>query len=147
MARIKLEEQPAYEFQYPVVVQITDINYGGHLGNDALVRLIHEARVHLLYLLGCREFDLGDGQTGLIIADLVVNFKAESFLFDPLRIDSHVGEFSRTSFRLFHRATRNGELIALAETGLVSFNYAGRKSVSVPAAFKQALAEYLERRG
>jgi acyl-CoA thioesterase FadM len=142
MPRVKLAEQLHYEFHYQVTLQVRDINYGGHLGNDAVVGLIHEARLNLLRQLGCNEMDLGDGQTGLIIGDLVVNYKAEGFMFDCLQIDSHIGEINRNSFRIFHRFTKNGEILALAETGIVTFNYQQRRIAFIPDRFINALNQF-----
>lgn len=142
MPRVKLEEQPTYEFSHTVTVRVTDLNYGNHLGNDSVVGLISEARVRLLRALGLSEFDLGDGRTGIILADLVINFKAEGFLFDSLNIDCHIGDISRKSFRIFYRLTKDTQLVALAETGIITFNYANRQTVSVPDAFLQAWNDY-----
>lgn len=139
MPRVKLQEQSCYEFRYEVTLQVRDINYGGHLGNDALVGLLHEARINLLSQLGCSEMNLGDGQTGMIMGDLVVNFREEGFMLDRLQIDSHIGEMSRRSFRIFHRITKGDNILALAETGLVTFNYARRAIAPIPAAFIEAL--------
>jgi acyl-CoA thioesterase FadM len=139
MPRIKLQRQPSYEFHYEVTLQVRDINYGGHLGNDALVGLLHEARINLLHSLGLSEMNLGDGQTGIIMADLVVNFLEEGFMLDRLGIDSHIGEMTQRSFRIFHRITRGDKVLALAETGIVTFNYAERKIAPVPQSFRQAL--------
>ena len=143
MPRVKLEEQPNYEFTHTVTVRVTDLNYGNHLANDALVGLIGEARVQVLRQLDAREFDLGDGQTGIILADLAVNFKAEGFLFDTLQIDSHIGDISRKSFRMFHRITKkDGQPLALAEAGIITFSYAERQVASIPTVFLQAVERY-----
>ena len=139
MPRVKLQLQPTYEFHYEVTLQVRDINYGGHLGNDALVGLLHEARINLLHGLGLSEMNLGDGQTGIIMADLVVNFLEEGFMLDRLAIDSHIGEMTQRSFRIFYRITKGDKILALAETGIVAFDYAQRKIVPVPAPFRQTL--------
>jgi acyl-CoA thioester hydrolase len=139
MPRVKLQLQPSYEFHYEVTLQVRDINYGGHLGNDALVGLLHEARINLLHSLGLSEMNLGDGQTGIIMADLVVNFLEEGFMLDKLDIDSHIGEMTQRSLRIFHRLAKGDKLLALAETGIVSFNYAERKIAPIPKSFRQAL--------
>ena len=140
MARIRLNEQLSYEFHYATRLAPRDINYGGHLGNDAIVTLVGTARTDLLYSLGLREVDLGDGCTGIIMADLVVNFRAEAFLFDEIVIDTHIGEFSPTAFRMFHRVIRGDIVIAFVETGLRTFNYLAREVAPVPEVFLQALA-------
>lgn len=127
MPRSKLDEQPVYEFSCTVVLQPRDINYGGHLGNDSLVSLLGTARAGMLHAMGLGEENLGDGKTGVIMADLTVTFKSEGFMFDELQIDSHVGEISRTGFRIFHRVRKGKTLVALAEAGMVAFDYSTRK--------------------
>lgn len=139
MPRVKLHSQPHYEFHYEVTLQVRDINYGGHLGNDALVGLLHEARIALFHRLGFSEMNLGDGQTGIIMADLVVNYLEEGFMLDRLDIGSHIGEVTKHSFRIFHRLNKGDKILALAETGLITFNYAERKIAPLPASFRQAL--------
>ncbi|MGW8325161.1 MAG: thioesterase family protein, partial [Desulfobacterales bacterium] len=92
MARVKLTPLDHYKNIYETTVEVTDINYGNHLGNDALVGIIHRARVHFLHRLGVSEYDLGDGKTGILLADLIANYKEESFLFDKLSVESSIGE-------------------------------------------------------
>jgi len=141
LPHIKLDEQRVYAFHYTIRLQPRDINYSGHLGNDALVSLLGTARANMFGSMGLSEVDLGDGQTGIIISDLVVNFKAEAFIFDELLIDTHIGEFSRNGFRMFHRVTKGQTIVALAETGLTTFNYVSRKVAPVPEKFLKVLAE------
>ncbi len=145
MPRIKLQEQLTYEFRYEVILQVRDINYSCHLSNDALVGLIHEARINLLVSLGFSEMNLGDSQTGIILADLAINFKAEGFMLDKLCLESHIGEIARHGFRIFHRISKEDKTLALAETGIVAFNYADRKIAPIPEAFIQAWQCHSER--
>ncbi len=144
MPAIKLKTAFNYEFQYKTKINIRDINYGGHLGNDSLVGILHEARLDLLNKMGFTELDLGDGKTGIIMADLVVNFKKEAFLLDEIIVHSHIEEISNASFRIFHKITRikDDALIALAETGLVCFNYKERSISQVPESFLKKLKEF-----
>ena len=136
MARIKLVPLDHYQNIYETAVEVTDLNYGNHLGNDALVGIIHRARVHFLHRLGASENDLGDGETGILLADLIVNYKGEGFLFNTLSVESGIGDVLSKGFRMFHRITAEpGRLIALAETGIVAFNYQKRKVVRIPESF------------
>ena len=136
MARVKLTPLDHYQNIYETTVEVTDINYGNHLGNDALVGIIHRARVHFLHRLGASEYDLGDGKTGILLADLIVNYREESFLFDKLSVESNIGEVRSKGFRMFHKITaEQGRLIALVETGLVAFNYQKRKVARIPESF------------
>jgi len=136
VARVKLTPLDYYQNIYETAVEITDINYGNHLGNDALVGIIHRARVHFLHRLGASEIDLGDGKTGILLADLIVNYKEEGFLFDKLSVESSIGEVGSKGFRMFHKITaEQGRLIALVEAGFVAFNYQKRKVARVPESF------------
>ena len=142
MSRIKLIEQESYEFHFATRLQPRDINYGGHLGNDSLISLLGTARVNMLFSLGMSEGQLGDGQTGVIMSDLVVNFRAEAFMLDEIVVDTHIGEFSRTGFRIFHRLKKEEILVALAETGMITFNYSIRKIATVPEIFLKTLEKW-----
>jgi acyl-CoA thioester hydrolase len=142
MPRIKLQEQPYYEFTYQITIQVGHINYSGHLGHDSIVRILHEARANMLHTLGLDELDLGDGKTGVITTETVVTFKSEAFMFETLLVESHIGEIGPDDFRVFHRITRAGKLVALAEVGLVGFDYSTRTIVPIPETVSRALAQY-----
>ena len=90
MARIKLILPEKFNFSTLIDVRITDINYGGHLGNDSVLGIIHEARVRLLADKGFSEGDI-DG-VGILMMDAVINFPSEGFYGDKLRIDVAVDE-------------------------------------------------------
>ena len=132
MARIKLVIPEEKIFSTEIAVRITDINYGNHVGNDAFVRLIHEARVQWLSLNNYTELNI-EGAS-LIMADLAVEYKGESFYGDVLKIGIAVGEISRAGFELYYQisTTRDGKdlLIAKAKTGMVCFNYREKKIAS-----------------
>jgi len=60
-------------------------------------------------------------------------------MLDKLDIGSHIGEVTKHSFRVFHQLNKGDKILALAETGLIAFNYAERKIAPIPASFRQAL--------
>ena len=141
MARVKLH-LPEYSLGFfTVPVRITDINYGNHVGNNAMVEIIHEARMQFLQLHGFTE--LKAGGTALIMSELSVEFKQESFYPDVLVVSVYCGEISRVSFELLYRISveREGKtiLIANAKTGMVCFDYAKRVTESVPEGLKGIL--------
>ncbi len=132
MPRIKLEPLAAYEASFPLTVRTTDLNYGGHLGNDRVLTLVHEARVAFLADHGWTEMDCAG--KSLIMGDAAVVFKAEAFAGDRLLIETAAVEPGRTGFRLCHRLTRttDGALIALVETGLVCYDYQAERMQPLP---------------
>ena len=141
MARVKLQMPEKRIGIITTPVRITDINYGNHLGNDAFVAIIHEARMQWLWQYGYTELNI-EG-TGLILADLMVEFKNESFYGDKIAITIAVGEITKVSFELFYElnAVRSNHtvLLALAKTGMVSYNYATKKVVAIPEKLKAIL--------
>jgi acyl-CoA thioester hydrolase len=148
MPRIKLKPVENYPFSTEIKVRITDLNYGGHLGNDSLLSMVHEARVAFLASFGFSEKDCGG--VSLIIADTAVVYQGEAFAGDMLRFEVAAGEPTRCGFRLFFRVTRpkDDEPIALVENGMVCFDYQARSTISLPKASQVIFgAEYQENRG
>jgi len=136
MPRIKLQALTHYPHQTALSVRVTDLNYGNHLGNDAIVGLLQEARVHWLASLAASEIDLGDGSTGIIQTDLALNYLAEGHLHDALIVDTAVIEPSRIAFRLAQRLRRGDTILALAETGFLGFDYSAGKRAPLPTPFR-----------
>ncbi len=132
--RIKLKPIGNYPFSTEIKVRITDLNYGGHLGNDSLLSMVHEARVAFLSSFGFSEKDCGG--VSLIIADTAVVYQSEAFAGDVLRFEIAAGEQTRCGFRLFFRITRpkDNTPIALVENGMVCFDYQTRSTISLPKA-------------
>ncbi|MCH5718100.1 acyl-CoA thioesterase [Niabella hibiscisoli] len=58
MARIKVPLPPHFTFSTSIAIRITDVNYGGHVGNDAILSIIHEARLQFLKALGYSEMNI-----------------------------------------------------------------------------------------
>lgn len=134
MSRIKLELPAHFDFSCEIPVRIGDINYGGHLSNDATLSIMHEARMQFLKHHHCSELDLFG--TSLIMGDVAIIFKAEGFYGDTLKVEVTPAEFSRASFDLFYRITnQNGKEVAIAKTGMVCFDYNSRKVTVVPDEF------------
>lgn len=139
MARVKLEMPQMYPFSTELTVRITDMNYGGHLGNADLLALIHEARVRYLASFGYSEIDI-EG-FGMIMLDSVILYKAQAFAGDVLRFEVAAGDFSRIGCDIFYRVTQNesGAEVAVAKTGVSIFDYKKQKRISPPEAFVNSL--------
>lgn len=132
MPRLQLTPRSAYPFSTGLAVRVTDLNYGGHLGNDRILALLQEARVAFLADHGWSEIDCAG--TGLIMTDAAIQYRGEAFAGDRLEIEVAMAEAARTGFRFFYRITRCGDeaLIAVAETGMACFDYRRRRVVALP---------------
>lgn len=134
-----MPQQIIAEIQVPV--RITDINYGNHLGNGAVVDILHEARMQWLHGHGFTELDVAG--CGLIMADLAVAFKAEGFYGDTVLVKMGCSDIGRVGFDLYYAlwVTRDEQtiLLAQAKTGMVCFDYSQKKVVPVTDVLLQML--------
>lgn len=130
MSRIQIDFPSRNLFSTKLKVRITDLNYGGHLGNDSVLSLVHEARVRFLKNFGYSELDLGG--VGIIMADATIQFKAEAFYGDELVFEIAVDNFSRVAFDIFYRVSCADKIIAIAKTGIVCYNYNLKKVTALP---------------
>ena len=141
MSRIKLTIPSNIIGTVQIPVRITDINYGNHLGNDALVSILHEARV--LWLKQHHYTELNAGGTALIMGDLAVEYLNESLYGDTLIISIAAGEITRVSFELYYLVETSREEkkipVARAKTGLICYDYQLKKLVAITEALKKIL--------
>ena len=144
MARIKLIIPETKVFTARIPVRITDINYGNHVGNDALVSIIHEARIQ--WLASGKFSEMNISGPGLIMSDLAVEYKAESFYGDILSVKIAVSEIQKISFEVFYEITaeRSGKniLITKAKTGMVCYDYGAKKVATMPEEFEMFLTSF-----
>lgn len=141
MARIRIHFPENISFQCEIPVRITDINYGGHVGNDRILSLIHEARMRWLQQYGYTEMNLAG--CGLIMADAGIEFKTEIFYGDALFISVAVGEITRIGFELFYKLEKESAgqktIAALAKTGMICYDYEAKKITGVPEELRKLL--------
>lgn len=135
MARVEIEMTKNFVFETELTVRITDLNYGNHVGSDAFVSLLHEARMQFLKHLGFSEVDI-DGRA-LLVSDLVVVHKSQVFYGETLKFEIGAGEFNSHGCDIFYRVSHTKEdgLAVLAKTGIVFFDLAGNKVARLPRAF------------
>ena len=138
MARIKIDLPENFVFTTNIPVRVSDINYGGHLGNDALLSILHEARLRYLQQLGYSE--LRFGENALIMADAAIEYKGEGFMGDVLTVQITPADFTKYGFDLLYRVVNQNNMpIAYAKTGMLCFNYGTRKLVTLPAEVRQQM--------
>lgn len=131
MSRSKLQLPEKFSFSCDIPVRITDLNYGGHTGNDTILSLIHEARMQFLQSLGYTEMNM-EG-IGMIMADAAIEFKSELFYPDTVIAWVKAGDITRVGFDLYYKIERKkGGSVAIAKTAMVCYDYGKKKIVSLP---------------
>lgn len=141
MARVRIDLPDAFHFTIPIPIRITDLNYGGHVGNDKILSLLHEARVQYLGSVGYGELDL-EG-VGLIMSDVAIEYRAELFYNEELFASVKASEFSKLGFELYYKLEKIKEgkkvVVVKAKTGMVCYDYTQKKITALPDAAKNKL--------
>lgn len=138
MARVKLIfplKNPIFSTEIPL--RITDMNYGNHLGNDAILSIMHDARMRFLSSMNYTELEIGG--CGLIMADVMIAYKGQGYYGDILKIELFGSEITSRSFDLMYKITtiRNNSYVEIADakTGMVAFDYIENKVTHIPEHF------------
>ena len=134
MARIKINLPNSFPFSTDISVRITDLNYGGHVGNDAILSIIHEARVQYLKSIGFEHEGKGPGGVGIIMTDAAIVYAGEIFYGVTLNIQIAVMDIERYSFDLVYKITslNTEKTLVKAKTNILCFNYDTRKRIEIP---------------
>jgi acyl-CoA thioester hydrolase len=142
MPRIKIDLPNLFSFVTHIPIRITDLNYGGHVGNDNILSIIHEVRVQFLKDLGYEEMNL-EG-VGLIMSDAAIEFKNELFYGDSIKASVSAGNFSKIGFDIFYKLEKemNGKniLVVTAKTAMVCYNYDLKKITVLPGEARTRLS-------
>ena len=142
MARIKINLPDTFPFSVSIPIRITDINYGGHVGNDTVLSLIHEARVQFLQHHGYKELEI-EG-IGLIMNDAGIEFKLELFYGDTIKVSVSPADFTRIGFDLYYKLEKETDgktiVVATAKTGMICYDYSLKKIVKIPEKLQVTLS-------
>lgn len=134
MERIKVTLPDAFPFSTIVPIRITDVNYGGHVGNDVFLSLVHEARQQFLYYYGYSEMNLAGA--GIIMADAAIEYKRELNYRDEVKISVVCSNFDKLGFDIFYlielKAGEQWVTAGKVKTGMVCYDYKLKKVVAVP---------------
>ena len=132
MTRIKIQLPEMFHFFATIPVRITDLNYGGHVGNDTILSLIHEARIQFLEHYGYTEMKF-EGYS-LIMSDAGIEFKSELFYGETIKAYVTVSDFGRVGFNVYYKLVKDHKetIVAIARTGMICYDYQNKKIVSVP---------------
>ncbi len=142
MPRVKIELPEKFSFETLIPIRITDLNYSKHVGNDTILSILHEARVQYLNHYKYEELNLGG--VGLIMSDVAIEFKSEIFYGEKIIASVAACEFLKFSFELYYKLEKENNnkknLVALAKTGMVCYDYSTKKIAVVPEDVRKKLS-------
>jgi acyl-CoA thioester hydrolase len=126
-----------------IPVRYGDLDPQGHVNNARMLSFTEQARMAYIYRLG-----LWDGQDfeslGLIVADLHVAYRAQICLWQTVRVHTWVSRMGIKSLRFESRLedADTAELLATAETVMVTYDYHLHRSVPIWDHWREKIAAY-----
>lgn len=132
----------SFQFTCQLPVRITDINYGGHVGNDRLLVYAHEARIQYLQEMGYTEMELDT--TSLMLTKASLEIRSELFFGDQLSVAVQAMHFTSKGFDLLYKIEKiiagKPVLAAIVLTTMICFDYKNKKVTSLPETALQRLS-------
>lgn len=135
MGKLEMNLPTNFSFETELSIRLTDLNYGGHMGNDRILVYAQEARQKFFNNIQCSETELFG--VGTIMTDAQIVFKSEGFFNNEIIIKVAVTNINKYGFELFYlmqNLTTKKDL-AWAKTGIVCFDYEKRKIQLLPKPF------------
>ena len=125
MSKIQINLPNNFQFCTEIKIRITDINYGGHLGNDSMLSVMQEARIRYLQKLGFRHEGNGPDGIGIIIRDVGIVYKKECHYGTTLKISIAAQEVSRKFCNLYYRIadSSDDQDVGIAQTKIIFYDY------------------------
>jgi len=134
MERVKINLPEKFSFSTIINIRITDLNYGGHVGNDSFLSLIHEARQQFLIHYGYSELSFAG--SALIMADVAIEYRKEISYGEAIKISVTANGFDKLGFDIFYLLEiiqpEKNIVAGKAKTGMMCYDYAAKKKATVP---------------
>lgn len=144
MERVKITLPGSFQFHTTLYIRITDLNYGGHVGNDVFLSLVHEARQQFLKTFGYSELDFAGA--GLIMSDAAIEYKQELKYLDEVKISVAAEGFDKLGFDIFYlleiKLDNSWLTAAKVKTGMLAFDYTAKKRVQCPVEAIKKLSSF-----
>lgn len=139
MQRVKVTAPEKFIFSMERKVGISDVNYARHMDSVAMISIIHEARLQFLADLGFTESNIYG--LGMVVTDLAIDFRSESFANDLLVIEVGVSKFNKYGFDIGFQVTNRAleTVVCIAKMGVVFFDFDKHKLAELPKVFETIL--------
>ena len=137
MPRVSIDLPEFFAFSTDITVRVSDVNYAGHLGNDSVLSIAHEARLRFLASMGFSEIDTGGA--GIVMSDAAVLYKSQAYQSEVLRVEVAATDLTRVGCDIVYRMRdrESGRDVAHVKTGIVFFDFAKQKLMPTPAVFRE----------
>jgi YbgC/YbaW family acyl-CoA thioester hydrolase len=145
MREKKLLSSKPYIYQTNITVQIDDINYGGHVGNERYLLFAQETRMRFLQTIGHTEIRFGE--FGLVVAEAGIEYFTELFHGDLITVSISIDNIGKVAFDCFYKIEKilNEKTIIAAciKTNMVCYDYKEKKVRTIPEDIRNKFNEMI----
>ena len=125
-----------YEMEYKVIV--SDINYGGHMGNERALIIFQQARMEWLNSIGYDEANIEN--KGLIQLESHVYYLKEVFLGNKLLCKITKIEPEKITFNIeYEIINENKDIVIKGMTKMAVFDYEKKRIARIPKEFLEKI--------
>jgi acyl-CoA thioester hydrolase len=125
------------DFVHEERVRFRDLDPMGHVNNAVFLTYLEQARVAFFSEMGAAT---GLEDMNMIVARVEVDFKAPVRLGQEVEVSVRASRFGAKSFDLDYELRVAGELVAVAKSVQVAYDYKRREPVAVPAEWREKLS-------
>ncbi|MCZ2127936.1 MAG: acyl-CoA thioesterase [Anaerolineales bacterium] len=133
-----------YKFFHPTEVRYGDLDPQGHVNNAKYLTYFEQARVYYFMQLGLFSKDQSFMEIGVIVADIHIVYRAPTHYGDKVKAGVKVTKIGNKSITVEQCITDadTGRIMAQGEVVLVTFDYEGLKTISVPDEWRKKISEF-----
>jgi acyl-CoA thioester hydrolase len=139
-----------FAHRHDVEVRLADTDAMGHVNNARYLTYVEIARVAYYEEVTGNALPVAThgAEEGMILAEIRMTYRSPAFYGETLTVETRVERIGRTSFGMVHRMTapesRYGpaRLVAVADSTLVSYDYAAEQPIPVPDQWREAMSRY-----
>ena len=124
-------------FVHEEQVRFRDLDPMGHVNNAVFLTYLEQARVAFFAEMGAAT---GLEDMNMIVARVEIDFKAPVRLGQEVEVSVRASRFDTKSFDLDYELRVEGELVAVAKSVQVAYDYNRREPVPVPAEWREKLS-------
>ena len=124
-------------FVHEEQVRFRDLDPMGHVNNAVFLTYLEQARVAFFAEMGAAT---GLEDMNMIVARVEIDFKAPVRLGQEVEVSVRASRFGTKSFDLEYDLRVEGEVVAVAKSVQVAYDYKRREPVPVPAEWREKLS-------
>ena len=118
-------------------VRFRDLDPMGHVNNAVFLTYLEQARIAFFERHGL-SVELDD--MNMVVARVEIDFRAPVLLDQEVEVVVRAGRFGTKSFDFEYELTVDGEIVAVAKSVQVAYDYGRGEAVAIPEEWRERLS-------